>query len=97
MWTGHHEYLVLYILFYTLVSSLAAMDAVLDQVRDAVEAPIVSPLPSSLDIHADSTQDFEGQRLATLVNYAFLSTFGVRFLHSLPFDPHIHKASESRP
>jgi len=37
------------------------MDAVLDQVRDAVEAPI----------------DFEGQRLATLVNYAFLSTFGV--------------------
>jgi len=37
------------------------MDAILDQARDAVDAPI----------------DFEGQRLATLVNYAFLSTSGV--------------------
>jgi len=37
------------------------MDDVLDQVRDAVEAPI----------------DFEGQRLATLVNYVLLSGFGI--------------------
>jgi len=37
------------------------MDDILEQVRDAVEAPI----------------DFEGQRLATLLNYGLQSTFGV--------------------
>jgi len=37
------------------------MDELLDQARDVVEAPI----------------DFEGQKLAVLVNYGFMSTFGV--------------------
>lgn len=38
------------------------MDQILDQVRDAVDAPI----------------DFEGQKVATLVNYVVMSVFGVR-------------------
>jgi len=37
------------------------MEDILEKVRDAVDAPI----------------DFEGQKLATLVNYAVLSSFGV--------------------
>jgi hypothetical protein len=38
------------------------MDQILDQVRDAVDAPI----------------DFQGQQVATIVNYAMMSVFGVR-------------------
>jgi hypothetical protein len=37
------------------------MDNLLDQIRDAVDAPI----------------DFQGQQVATVVNYAMLSVFGV--------------------
>jgi hypothetical protein len=56
------------------------MDDILDQVRDAVEAPIVrcQSRPSTYHALTDPSQDFEGQRLATLVNYALLSGFGVR-------------------
>jgi hypothetical protein len=54
------------------------MDEILDQIRDVAEAPIVCAdsllSPKSLT----ESQDFQGQRLASLINYALLSTFGVR-------------------
>jgi len=58
--------------------STTRMDDILDQARDAVEAPIVRhslrpPIPLTL-----RPQDFEGQRLATSVNYVLLCSFGVR-------------------
>jgi hypothetical protein len=52
------------------------MDALLDQVRDGVEAPIVCYLRRGIT-QLTASQDFEGQRLVTLINYALLSTFGV--------------------
>jgi signal peptidase complex subunit 1 len=56
------------------------MDEMLEQVRDAVEGQIVrfdnhQCFSNKQLIHIP--QDFEGQRLAQLINYAFLSTFGV--------------------
>ena len=46
--------------------SSRAMDNILEQVRDAVDAPI----------------DFQGQQVATVVNYAMMSVFGVRVKRS---------------
>jgi hypothetical protein len=81
----------------TTRQSEPTMDDILDQARDAVEAPIVRhsrrpSIPLTL-----RPQDFEGQRLATSVNYVLLSGFGVRRSPRARCSPVARSQADSNP